>query len=341
MNIIQLLGPALGLAYLSGLNLYAAVLTIGLGTRFGLIELPDQLQGLSILSDPLILIVAGILFLIEFFADKIPWIDSIWDAIHTFIRPVGAAVLGVVALGDIDPVYLGVASLVLGGVGLSSHSSKAGVRLVANQSPEPFSNIVLSLVEDGVVIGGAWLATAHPVLSFWIVLVFLAVTMFFFPKMLRLVRMELSALGAIVKKALRFLRVLKNDNLIGALPDKYERLVPSNFQRTESDIHLLLFTGKGVRIDKKKVGRNYRGYLSVIDGNILILIDKRFKIREYHIVEDGFCGCEFKWGILLDSLNLHYTNTLERFQLPKGQSHLAEKVIAALSKGRTKKVGAL
>ncbi len=328
--MIQLLGPALGLAYLSGINLYAAVLAIGLGTRFGIFQLPEQVQGLAILSEPYVIAVAGLLFLVEFFADKIPWVDSIWDAIHTFIRPVGAAVLGVVALGDIGPVNQTVAALVLGGVGLSSHASKSGARLLINQSPEPFTNIAMSLAEDVVVIGGVYMATAHPVLSFWFVASILAITAIFFPKMIRLIRLELSAISAIIKTVLRAMKIVKGDSLVSSLPDKFDSLIPSYHIRSESDIYLLLFTGKGVKIGHKKFGTNYRGYLSVIDGHLTIHFKKRFKIHNYVIVKEEFSQCEFKKGILLDRLNIRYENRIEKFQLPKGQEHLAVKFISII-----------
>ena len=124
----------MGLGLVSGLNLYATVLTVGLGLRLGLITLTPETSGLAVLSNPYVLIAAGVIYLIEFFADKIPWVDSIWDSVHTFIRPLGAAVIGATAIGAVEPQTAVIAAL-CAGVSLSGHSVKAGTRLLANHSP--------------------------------------------------------------------------------------------------------------------------------------------------------------------------------------------------------------
>ena len=135
-----------------------------------------------------VLIIAGVIYLVEFVADKVPWIDTLWDTVHTFIRPLGAAILGVAAVGDVDPVLRMGAFLLAGTVALSSHSAKAGTRLLANHSPEPFSNIGLSLTEDGVVVGGVWLALTHPLIALVIVVVLVAIIIWCIPKLVRLLR---------------------------------------------------------------------------------------------------------------------------------------------------------
>src|SRR5437868_6990870 len=148
MEQLQLLGTALGLAALSGLNLYLTVFVTGLAIQQQWITLAPQYESLNVLAHPAVLVIAGFLYLLQFFADKVPWVDSMWDAVHTFIRPVGAALIAATALGDVDPgVKLGIAILG-GGVAVASHSSKAATRLAVNHSPEPFSNIGLSLLED-------------------------------------------------------------------------------------------------------------------------------------------------------------------------------------------------
>src|SRR5678815_2269483 len=157
MEVLNLLGSTMGLGLVSGLNLYATVLTVGLGIRLGLITLNPEMARLEVLASPYVLIAAGILFVIEFFADKIPWVDSIWDAIHTFIRPLGAAVVAATAIGAVNAETAIIAAL-CAGISLSGHSAKAGTRLLANHSPEPFSNIALSLIEDVLVVAGSWLA---------------------------------------------------------------------------------------------------------------------------------------------------------------------------------------
>src|SRR5215472_1967922 len=165
MGNIGLLGSALGLSFLAGIRLYATVLVVGLAMRFHLLHLKAGMEGLNVLADWRVLTVAGIAFLAEFFADKIPYLDSAWDAVHTFIRPVGAAVLAATALGDMDPAIRTGVAILAGGVALTSHSGKAATRALANHSPEPFSNVALSFIEDAIIPAGVWLATAHPVFT--------------------------------------------------------------------------------------------------------------------------------------------------------------------------------
>src|SRR4030088_708356 len=172
MNILNVLGSVLGTGYSSGLNLYATILTLGLLQRYGFIHLAKSLE---ILSHPLILGIAAVLYFVEFFADKVPYIDTVWDAIHTFIRPPAAALLAYASVGDISPEWRWAAALLAGGVALTSHSAKASTRAAVNTSPEPVSNWVLSLGEDALAVWLTWMATVHPtativVVAFLIVL---------------------------------------------------------------------------------------------------------------------------------------------------------------------------
>lgn len=175
MDAVHLLATTLGLGFAAGLRLYATVLGLGLAIRFHLLTLPDAAKGLEVLAHPAVLIAAGIAFLIEFVSDKIPWVDSLWDSVHTIIRPVGAAVLAATAFATIDPVVRVVLMILCGGVALSSHASKAATRLAVNQSPEPFSNIALSLIGDVTVPFILWLTAAHPMVALTFVLTFLCV----------------------------------------------------------------------------------------------------------------------------------------------------------------------
>ena len=188
MPELSTLGALTGLAFVSGMRLYSTVLAVGLGLRFGKIDLPASLATLEALSSTPVLIIAGVLYLVEFVADKVPWVDSLWDSVHTFIRPFGAAVLGVAAVGDVDAVVKTAAFLLSGSIALSSHSAKAGTRLAVNHSPEPFSNVGLSLAEDGLVVAGVWLALAHPVIALVIVLLLVAIIAWCIPKLFRLFR---------------------------------------------------------------------------------------------------------------------------------------------------------
>src|ERR1041385_7259548 len=174
---------------------------MGLGIRSGLIVLRPDLQPLEVLANPIVITAAGIIFLVEFLADKIKWIDSLWDAVHTFIRPLGAAVIGATAVGQTGPGPV-VVGLLCGGVALSGHSTKAGLRLLVNHSPEPFSNIALSLIEDGGVVLGTYLAVQYPYVMLIIVVLFVGSFLWFAPKALRLLRIETNAIIAILKKLL-------------------------------------------------------------------------------------------------------------------------------------------
>ena len=170
---LSTLGISMGSAWLSGINLYATVLTLGLLQRFHWAHLPGDLE---ILSHTWILIAAGILFTLQFIADKVPAVDSIWDAIHTFIRVPAGAILAATAFAHFDPKIRLLALLVGGGVALSSHSTKTATRRTANMSPEPFSNILLSLLGDALTIGGSILMTVHPVVLLCLVAVAVAIS---------------------------------------------------------------------------------------------------------------------------------------------------------------------
>ncbi len=160
MNPIETLGLALGAGFSSGLNLYATVATLGLLQRFGVLHLPP---GLLILSHPWVLTIAIALYLLEFLADKIPYFDTFWDAIHTFIRPPAAALLAFAAAGAAPPEWRWGAALIAGGVALTSHGTKASARAAVNASPEPFSNWFLSFGEDVLAVWLSWMAATHPV----------------------------------------------------------------------------------------------------------------------------------------------------------------------------------
>ena len=168
------LGVAMGSAWLSGINLYATILTLGLLQRFGFAHLPGDL---AFVSHTWVLVIAGILFTIQFIADKIPAVDSAWDMVHTFIRIPAGAILAATAFAHFDPSIRVMALLLGGGVALSSHSARTATRLAANTSPEPFSNIILSLLGDFISVVGTLLVTAHPIvlLSFVAVAVVLSV----------------------------------------------------------------------------------------------------------------------------------------------------------------------
>ena len=161
-NLLPQIGLAAGAAVASGLRLYATVAALGLLHRIGALELP---AGLEVISQVPIIVIASALYLIEFVADKVPAVDSVWDAVHTFIRVPAAAVLGFAALGDVAEPWRVGAALLCGTLALSSHGIKASTRLAINSSPEPFSNWAASFGEDVFVAALIWLTVTHPVVA--------------------------------------------------------------------------------------------------------------------------------------------------------------------------------
>ena len=176
MSPLETLGFALGTSFASGLNLYATVAAAGLFQRLGIVTLPEPL---TVLGHPVVLGVALTLFVVEFIADKIPYVDSAWDAVHTFIRPPAAAILSYSAFSSGFPEeWKLAAALLAGGVALTSHGAKASTRAAANASPEPLSNWTLSLLEDGFAVFLAWMAAEHPLLTAAIVVVLVIIAVF-------------------------------------------------------------------------------------------------------------------------------------------------------------------
>lgn len=188
MNPLATLGLVLGTSFSSGLNLYATVATLGLLERFSVIHLPDSLK---VLAHPVVLGLAIALYVIEFFADKIPYLDTAWDIVHTFIRPPAAALLAFGALADAQPPLRVVAALLAGGIALTSHGTKASCRAAANASPEPFSNWFLSLSEDGIAVLLAWLAATHPLLTATLVAALLVLSVLLLCKLFSFLRRAL------------------------------------------------------------------------------------------------------------------------------------------------------
>jgi hypothetical protein len=161
--VIDTIGLLAGTGWAAGLNLYLVTFLLGLGGRLDWLEVPAVLQRTDVM------IVAGILYAVEFVADKVPYLDNIWDAVHTVVRPLGAAAIGYVIAGDSSSVAAAVGAILSGSLALSAHSAKATTRATVNTSPEPFSNIFLSVAEDGLVAGLIALAVANPVITLIVV----------------------------------------------------------------------------------------------------------------------------------------------------------------------------
>ena len=188
MEKLDLLAVALGLATLAGVNLYLTVFATGLAIHFQWITLAPPYQSLEVLGNPWIISIAGVLYVLEFFADKIPWVDSIWDAVHTVIRPIGGALLAIQVLGHPSPAFTVIVALLAGGTSLLTHTAKAATRLASNTSPEPISNIGLSLGEDAAVLGGLTLIHFAPLLALIVFLIAIGVFFYFARRVLRSIK---------------------------------------------------------------------------------------------------------------------------------------------------------
>jgi hypothetical protein len=172
MELFATLGRALGFSFAAGVNLYATVAILGLASRYRWVDLPEQFR---IFDNNWIIGAALILYVVEFVADKIPWVDSLWDAVHTAIRPAGGALIAVAAIGHAQPTLQAAAALAGGALASSSHLAKSGTRIAANTSPEPFSNWILSLTEDGFAVALGLLALKYPLAAAVVVIVSVAV----------------------------------------------------------------------------------------------------------------------------------------------------------------------
>jgi Domain of unknown function (DUF4126) len=193
MSPVETLSLVLGTGFSSGLNLYATVATLGLLQRFGVIHLPGNLQ---VLSHPLVLGVALALYVVEFLADKFPYIDSIWQAVHTFIRPPAAALLAFSVTATTAEPWRWAAALLAGGIALTSHGTKAGARAAANLSPEPLSNWALSFGEDILAVWLTWFATTHPRVAVAVVIVLVVISLFLLYHLFRFLRNTIQKLAA-------------------------------------------------------------------------------------------------------------------------------------------------
>lgn len=175
MDIAAILGVAGSVSLLAGWRLYLSVFATGLAMRLGALPIPEHLQSLEVLANPWVMGIAAFGALAEFFADKVMWLDSIWDAVHTLIRPVGGALLALAIVDPADPATQAIAFLLGGGASLAAHAGKAGARAVVNASPEPVSNIAISTAEDVATAGLLWAAYEYPYAAAGIAAVLLAV----------------------------------------------------------------------------------------------------------------------------------------------------------------------
>jgi hypothetical protein len=327
MEVLQTLSVALGLAALSGYSLYLTVFSTGLAIHFGWVHLAPQFSSLSVLGDPAILIVAGILFALEFFADKIPWVDSIWDAAHTVIRPIGGAFLATRALGPTSPIFEVFVALLGGAMSFASHSVKASTRLVVNTSPEPFSNIAVSTGENVMVVGAIALLWHYPIAVFVFLCLLFALTIYFLPKIWRSTSMNL---WFISRKLNQITSAENIDQLPAKLPSRYDAL----FRRLNGHAATVAWAVPCVSGKGKYLEPNRFGYLvaSNEEPSKVWFITKTMIGSASKMLEIEQFKVSMERRLLFEELNLfslgknrHFT-----FKFDRGSSGLAAKVATEL-----------
>ncbi len=193
MDAVSIIALSMGAAWASGINLYATLFMLGYMGTTGNIALPAELD---VLSNPMVMTAAGFMYCVEFFADKIPGVDSGWDTIHTFIRIPAGAMLASSAIGDVTPAIELTSALLGGSLAAGTHFTKSGSRLLINTSPEPFTNWTASITEDIIVIGGLWAALYHPILFVIVLIVFILLMIWLLPRLWRLIKFVFRRIGS-------------------------------------------------------------------------------------------------------------------------------------------------
>ena len=193
MDAVSVIALSMGAAWASGINLYATLFMLGYMSLTGNIDLPPELE---VVANPMVMTAAGFMYCVEFFADKIPGVDSGWDSIHTFIRIPAGAMLASSAVGDVTPAIELTTALLGGALAAGSHTTKAGTRLLINTSPEPVSNWTASISEDLLVIGGLWAALNHPVLFIIGLVAFIILMIWLIPRLWRLIKLLFRRIGS-------------------------------------------------------------------------------------------------------------------------------------------------
>lgn len=277
METLQLLGTALGLSALAGLNLYLTVFVTGLALRLGWLELAPGLEPLMVLADPVVLTVAGVMLVLELVVDKVPYADNGWDTLHTVIRPVGGAIIGLKALGTISPQLDVIGALLGGTVAFTTHATKAGTRLLVNTSPEPVSNFIVSLTENAIVAVGVWFVFRHPLLALIILILFIVAFWYFAPRFFRMIK----AYAVAVWHRLWTRPPRDGQPLSRALPEfALEPWLAVQHGDEAVAWAVPCFTGRD-----KIIGRHVRSVLIGTTGGRLVLIGRRLFRARYRIVD--------------------------------------------------------
>lgn len=332
MHILEQLGVALGLATLAGVNLYLTVFLAGLAVRFDLLHLAEKHEALAVLGHPLVLVVAGILFFMEFLADKVPWVDSLWDSVHTFIRPVGAVLLGLQALGEM-PVYLQViAALVAGGAALTTHTAKAGTRLAVNHSPEPVSNISLSVAEDAGVAGGVFLTLLHPVVALGVFATLLVILWIILPRLWRMGKTSLWLMWNKLKMPGRTVPIAEPVELRPFMDDTQRDLLRLYANVEESDVQATVRCVSARSKGIKGLLSNLKGTLALVrrSDHVFFCANKGFRVRLFRVPLSG-ATVRVDSRFLSENLIVEHPTAKAVFRFHRGQGDIAQSVCLHLT----------
>ncbi len=340
MNDLTLIASATGLGFLAGIRLYATVLTLSLAIKLGWLELSPQFSQLERLGDWWIVGLSGIAFAVEFFADKIPWFDSAWDSVHTFIRPVGATLLAITAVGDVDPVVQVAAGLLAGSVALAGHSTKAATRWFVNSSPEPVSNVALSLAGDIAVPVGVWFVLNYPWIAAGFIGVFLALFALISPGIFRLLRVQARAVASVLRAAMGSsppdaavigetpdISGSGSDGRLGArlaeflapLPEPYCDIVMGSLGHDRLPHAIEVVAASGI------AGlRNSIGYLCLTGDRLVFITRRWFRYRTQSLPLDEVLALRFRKRLLLDQIEIEARDCVWRLDVFREQSGRGE-----------------
>jgi hypothetical protein len=310
------------LGFLTGIRLYATVLGLGIILRMHWFTLPPALSHLNVLAEPWVMVAAAVACTLEFLADKIPWVDSFWDSFHTIIRPVGAALIGTQILGAQEPAKQMALALLCGGVAFAGHSSKAATRLLVNHSPEPVTNVALSIAEDAMVPFGLWMMLKHPLVTCIAVAIFLAIFCWVAPKVFRVVHVEWIAIRSLMSRHLgtrteepvgigdRQISEALQSRLV-SLPEEYAEAVRN---RTKRSVGGGVFCVAAQNVPGLK---NSIGYLCFVDGGALFVAKRLLRYRVFDL--GGYSQAQLTPGLLFDTFRFETEHGVVEFDAFKSR----------------------
>jgi len=270
MEVLAQLGSLLGLSFLSGINLYATVAVVGISTRFDLIQgLPPEFE---VLANEAVIFVALLLYFVEFFMDKIQGLDTLWDSLHTFIRPLGGALIALMQVGEASLAVEVIVFMLGASLASAAHITKAGTRLVVNTSPEPVSNILISFAEDIGVVGLSFFTLSYPKLSFFLTLIFLVCILFFLPLLFRVFRMLFGSLFFRLRSL--FMRDIRKSTSL-SLPFSYDNFFEEKRDKGEDTV----WSVRAFSVRIPSVRRFTRVYLVFTSKKLYCIYRRYFRFR--------------------------------------------------------------